>query len=382
MSKKKYFYDPILEKAILNNVTALDKDSSMDNEDYKDVCFCPSNNKLYAVRVNSATSAGTVDVICPNATTESQTPQASITVGDNACVILYCPTVRRIFAIAPNKYYIINPRDNTVDVEINHGQASNPSCAVYNPILNKIHVGFVASATGGGVIINIAPGNINYIDRHIGIQSPAIDLTSIEGLTQITGICLNPELNYLYFFDGGQAKGGGTGAVVSSAIEINVSKDSVGVQDVSYVHYLGYADWLAHGQSIRDSIYCPFNGAEYWLSSPDNGTDGETRVYAMGGYTYPMSQAPSLAKTINISPAVGGGNYNKLIYCTDNNMIYVIGDNHVQMINPADTKGIMPVARWKSFSGIPNNDVCYSPVNNRIYGVGDAGAISYIDVTS
>lgn len=71
MSRKKYFYDPLLEKGILNTSYSLGRDSSMDNEDYQDVCFCPSNNKLYALRTNSSTSVSKVDVICPNSTTKT-----------------------------------------------------------------------------------------------------------------------------------------------------------------------------------------------------------------------------------------------------------------------------------------------------------------------
>ena len=88
-----------------------------------------------------------------------------------------------------------------------------------------------------------------------------------------------------------------------------------------------------------------------------------------------------------------------MVYCPDNNMIYILGDSGFKMINPADNYSTTPVRdwnyidpysqgssldlNWPSSNSLNNfSEFCYSPVNNRIYGVGRQGRIIYIDVTT
>jgi len=55
----------------------------------------------------------------------------------------------------------------------------------------------------------------------------------------------------------------------------------------------------------------------------------------------------------------------------------------MQMINPADSFGVRPVTEFFDDSlSINTNGVSYSPVNNRIYGVGDSGYVKYINPTT
>ena len=198
ITRKKYFYDPSLEKGILNEVTTLGRDSSMDDEDYKDVCFCPDNNKLYAVRTNSSSNIGMVDVICPNATVETQSPQASITVGNNANIILYHPSARRIFVIAPLKLSIINPKDNSVEhVVMGTTNWQDPACAVYNPRTGQIFVG----CADHGRLLGITPGRLIHSGNLAWTSGTGVELDlENEGYNAITGLRADPDRNVLCLF--------------------------------------------------------------------------------------------------------------------------------------------------------------------------------------
>jgi hypothetical protein len=375
ITKKKYFYDSSLEKGIVNSVTVLGRDSSMDNEDYKDSCFCPTNNKLYLVRTNSSSNAGFVDIVCPNATTQTQSPQASVAVGNYANLILYCPSVRRIFAMAPTKISIIDPRNNTIESEITMASSWSPACAAYNPRVNKIYIG----SSNSSVITVVDPGKIS----NSGIVTGAKEETEIKsilnslGYGAITGLRTCPERNILYLFDGNQSKSSGV-SVHSNHIQISVNKNNI----ISYAHVLSAHDWLEPDHKTKDVIYCPFDGASYWLSS--SGESGEliplSRVFRMDMTNQsptPTNPAPPV-RSIDLNR-----NYEKLVYCPDNNMIYVLGSGGMQMINPADSFGVRPVTEFFDDSlSINTNGVSYSPVNNRIYGVGDSGYVKYINPTT
>ena len=139
----------------------------------------------------------------------------------------------------------------------------------------------------------------------------------------------------------------------------------------TYTHFVSQHDWGPAGDVTKDVIYCPYDGSSYWLSAPSG--------YAMQSTVFKMDMS-GLMPTREITLH---NYYEKLVYCPDNNMIYAIGIEGIQMINPADTYGVTPVGEFFQ-SGIVMyfNGVCYSPMNNRIYGVGDSGYITYIDPTT
>lgn len=366
VTKKKYFYDPFLEKGILNTVTTLGRDSSMDNKDYKDICFCPSNNKLYAVR------ASEVDVICPTSTVETQSPEATVSVGGSSSAAVYCPTVDRIFVAGAEKVSIINPQSNKAENEI----TISPSaiCAAYSPTTNRVYIGCSTAE-----IIVIDPGKVLNDNLLTGakIEITLSTILSSEGYSQITKICVNPERNYLYFFDG--LKNGFGGGHRAGSLQILMNKENQ--VSYSYANFpipaeMNFRPWpqltLTHEMRFRDVIYCPFDHAEYWLL--EEGSIG--RVFRIG---------EDYSKEIILPQQ--WINYKKLVYCPDNNMIYALGNkvgpSGMQMINPADSDTQVPVTPFFDDSlSVVNSGVCYSPFMNRIYGVGTDGYIEYIDPTT
>lgn len=360
ITKKKYFYDPSLEKGILNVAYSLGRDSSLDNEHYKGVCFCPLNNKLYVIRRNSSSYVTKVDVICPASTTNAHEPCSTVNVDSSGtgsgAAIIYCPSVSRIFAVCEGKINIINPRTDQVENQIAL-ESGDIHDATYFPNTNKI---YVSHGSGGLAVVN--PGKI--LNDGVLINSNADQyLNSIlsPNLTQITKICGNPNKNYLYLFDKTAEHSAG---VYSAYLSVSIDKEN----SESYIYNKLPQEWSDSSRKTRDVIYCPFDQAEYWLSSPD-ATYQESYVFRNGDDYF---------KTIKIK-----GSYNKLVYCPDNNMIYVLGDNTMQMINPADKKGITPVSQFFNENlGVLTNAVCYSPFMNRIYGVGNNGYIKYMDPTT
>jgi hypothetical protein len=265
---------------------------------------------------------------------------------------------------------IINPSTNRVENEIafTDGGYAAPLTAAYLPNTNRIYIG-----SGAPNLKVIDPGRIlnnglltgaKYEDQ---LTSQAL---TPHGYSEITKICANPEMGYLYLFDGTQNR---SAVVFSNYLRINKDKDGVH----SYDHSYNMEDWMVANQNTKDVIYCPFDGAVYWLSSRAN---AGTYVFRMGS---------DYSKTIKIK----SGNFEKLLYCPDNNMVYVFGPDKTEMINPADSKGTVPVSAFydniQSLNGVAVgsgsgklNGVCYSPHMNRIYGVGDSGYIKYLDPTT
>ena len=174
----------------------------MDDEDYKDVCFCPENNKLYAVRTNSSSNVSKVDIICPNKTTETQSPEASITVANNANIILYHPTTRTIIVIAPSSVQTINLKDNSV-LSRTYTQITGPQCAVFNPYDGHVYIGCTAPVS----ILKCSPPKLSYsgIDGlGAGANFTKVMNPSQKGFTAISGMAFDPEQNRLCLFDGEQ----------------------------------------------------------------------------------------------------------------------------------------------------------------------------------
>ena len=198
-----------------------------------------------------------------------------------------------------------------------------------------------------------------------------------HGSNEITKMCVDPEHNIIYLFDG-SVYSSQTNAS-NSFITVNSTQNQIdGVTTVTHENvYNAGSDglagvWLDVSQKTRDVIYCPFDNSAYWLSSPDG--SGETKI---------LKTNPSTFENKIIYMRERSGDYHKLVYCPDNNMIYVIGTNKTQMIHADDTRGQTEVAQFFDDNiNIPHNGVVYSFVNNRIYGVGDDGYVKYINPTS
>jgi hypothetical protein len=401
ITKKKYFYSPSLEKPIKNVTYSLDRDSSMDDQDYKDICFCPLNNKLYAVRNHSSTGVSYIDVICPNSTTATQSPQASIEVEDYCKVLIYCPSVKRILALATTKVQIINPQSNTVESSVAMGSTWTPSCAAYNPINNKVYIGSPSS----NEITVFKPGKISYsgvitgatkeltfdpwatADPVLFSQSAILLWSKTSSIHKIE---VNPERNELYCFANPEA----AVSLSNQASNISISLNKEGSESYSLrasmsmvrgvVYISGNSADLGSSNlyQIVDVIYCPYDGESYWLAAVPNDARYPAKIIR-------TSPDGKLHTTMTFHLKYG---YDKLIYCPDNNMIYALeggsglNNQPIAMINPADKSGLngrqMPVTWVSATNQINTNSVCFSPVNNRIYGVGDAGSIKYIQPTA
>ncbi len=364
ITKKKYFYDPSLEKGILNAVHSLGRDSSLDNEHYKGICFCPSNYKLYTIRRNSSNYVTKVDVVCPISTLNTHEPYVTISVDSSGsgsgAAITYCPSVDRIFAACESKINVIDPRTNQVEIKIDLSSGDIYDIS-YFPNTNKL---YVSHGSGGLTIIN--PGKITNNGQLTGVKTEENLNSILSGNSsatlnylQVTGVCGNPNKNYLNIFDSTNM------LWTTSHMNISATKENFISHEVTRASTAAWID--IQTKKPKDVIYCPFDDAEYWLSSMSGIYD-----------TYIYRDGDDYFKVIKLK-----GEYNKLVYCPDNNMIYVLGDNTMQMINPADTKGTAPVSQFFDENlGIPTNAVCYSPFMNRIYGVGNNGYIKYIDPTT
>lgn len=188
-------------------------------------------------------------------------------------------------------------------------------------------------------------------------------------------MCVDPERNRIHLFDGSVYRN----QTSSNYCDVQVDKNNT-VSYTHVIHALG-DQWLDPSHKVKDVIYCPYDSATYWLSSESS--QFETRILRLSG-TFPSERS----KVIKINELDGygqnSGGYERLIYCPDNNMIYVLSNGGtMHMINPADEYGTRPMVEFYNPSvSMKTNGVCYSPVNNRIYGVGNDGYITYIDPTT
>jgi hypothetical protein len=427
ITKKKYFYDPSLEKGIPNTVTSMDKDGT--SKDYLNVCFCPDNNKLY-VLWEDGSSYG-VDVICPNTTTKLSSPEATIThnnlesADQRRGALLYCPNIKRILLWTKGNAFsgvvVIDPQTNAIEQTAVSGYRPFGGSVVYNPNDNKLYSVGDSDATGFAGAVSSArainTGKISYDGSVSGITVED-GLFTFGTYTSAHAIAVNPDKNELHVAGEGEGlvkitkdKNNNNyyettlmGANPSNAKTVNHLWSTAKTSSFNFG-----LDWegVMNDFSIAASnvIYCPYDKNMYWLATRGWGRNlipfsgpglvpDERGIYTMIMVMNEHSQSEPQTRRI-----ITEGTYRDMVYCPDNNMIYILGDSGFRMINPADNYSVTPVRDWNyidpysSGSSLslswPSSDslnnfseFCYSPVNNRIYGVGRQGRIIYIDVTT
>ena len=445
IAKKKYFYDPSLEKGIVNSVATMDKDGT--NKDYLNVCFCPDNNKLY-VLWKTESSYG-VDVICPNTTTKLSSPEATITHSDlesttqRRGALLYCPNIKRILLWTKGSTFtgvvVIDPQTNTIEQEVLSGKQPYGYSVAYNPNDNKLYsVGASDEAGNVGSISSaraIDTGRLSYDGSVSGFKEENM-IFSLGSYGAAHAIAVNPSKNELHVAGEGEAIAkitkdknnnnyyetilmGSNPAdqkissyLWSSSAErefVTPDRHSMSYSLSSFRFGDKWADIMNdYAISASNVIYCPYDKNMYWLATRSWGRNftpfsgpglvpDEKGIYTMVIVMNEHSQSEMNAG--GNRRVITEGTYRDMVYCPDNNMIYILGDSGFKMINPADNYSTTPVRdwnyidpysqgspldlNWPSSNSLNNfSEFCYSPVNNRIYGVGRQGRIIYIDVTT
>tara|TARA_Y100001938_G_scaffold93290_2_gene127902 strand:- start:570 stop:1994 length:1425 start_codon:yes stop_codon:yes gene_type:complete len=462
ITKKKYFYDPSLEKGIPNNITEMDSTGS--SRHYFNICFCPDNNKLYLLWRDTCSGAGTscssfgIDVICPNSTTKLSEPEATITDTDLESTIqrrgalVYCPNIKRILFWTEGTTFtgviVINPKTNTIEQKVVSGKKPYGYSVVYNPNDNKLYS--VGSSDQSGLAGSVSSaraintGKISYDGSVTGI-SEEDNIFSFGTYGAAHAIAVNPNKNELHvagegeglvkitkdknnynYYDTTLMGANPTGSQTAHwlwSMQAAQSK-SFSIEDMqgAQVQFGFGPTWEAvvddYPVAASNVIYCPYDKNMYWLATRGWGRNflpftGPGLVHDEKGiYTMVMVMNEHSASEPATRRIITKGTYRHMIYCPDNNMIYILGDSGFKMINPADNYSTTTVADWKEIApyetvsnpstrykvgtgafGTPLawpssnsftnfHEFCYSPVNHRIYGVGVNSRVIYIDVTT